>query len=76
MFEVGIFFVIVLAIGYWVAVWLMRRHDDVLHGDFIHREPGTEPPRPPFPPSRADRSDTLETLLASIKRDLKDAAQL
>jgi hypothetical protein len=76
MFEISIFFVIVLAIGYWVAVWLRRRHDDVLHGDFIHEELGSEPRPPPLPPSRADSSETLEALLASIKRDLKDAAQL
>ena len=81
MFEVAIFCVIVLAIGYWVALWLLGRHDDVLHGDFVHPEQGTEPapsafPPSAFPPARVDRSDTLESLLASIKRDLKDAAQL
>lgn len=75
MFEISIFFVIVLAIGYWMAVRLMRRHDDVLHGDFIHQEVASEP-RPPLPPSRADSSETLQALLASIKQDLKDAAQL
>ena len=75
MFEISIFFVIVPAIGYWVAVWLMRRHDDVLHGDFIRQEPASEP-RLPLAPSRADSSETLQALLASIKQDLKDAAQL
>jgi hypothetical protein len=80
MFELAIFCVIVLAIGYWVALWLLGRHDDVLHGDFVHPEHGGEPAAshfpPPFPPARANNSDTLESLLASIKRDLKDAGQL
>jgi hypothetical protein len=122
MFEIGVICIVVLAVGYWVTLWLMGRHEDVLHGDFIHAEQGTEaavPPRvsgffpvkPPFPvrppakppgikpsgtetiavkpaaaetlsaspaPSSppADRSDTLQALLASIKRDLKDASQL
>ena len=127
MFEVGIISIIVLAVGYWVTLWLMGRHDDVLHGDFVHAEDGAEalvrpdlsvPARPPFPPkpvikrpkailapvtsapvkpaaapepaearaaqpspapapaALSERSDTLQSLLASIKRDLKDASQL
>jgi len=131
MFEIGIISIIVLAVGYWVTLWLMGRHDDVLHGDFVHAEEGAEaaalsdpafPARPLFPPKpvikRAnaqpvkpaavkpvttkpavlkptpteqlpaqphaapasaafpERSDTLQSLLASIKRDLKDASQL
>jgi hypothetical protein len=141
MIEIGIISIIVLAVGYWVTLWLMGRHDDVLHGDFVHSEPGAEtaalpdqpfPDRPPFPakptfpvkpvpaakpmlpakpsakaadlkaaalkaavvkataaqalpvgplPSSApapvsERLDTLQSLLASIKRDLKDASQL
>ena len=131
MFEIAILSIIVLAVGYWVTLWLMNRHDDVLHGDFVHAEQGTEgamsafpappfPPRPPFPPKPvltkaspvrpalkssavkpspvmpaavrpatmpapaetpspsafSERSDTLQALLASIKRDLKDASQL
>jgi hypothetical protein len=122
MLEIGIISIIVLAVGYWVTLWLMGRHDDVLHGDFVHEEEGAEasvaagqplhagpvfPPRPPFPPKQvvtrrspitssaatkpapalpaqappptpalSERSDTLQTLLASIKRDLKDASQL
>jgi hypothetical protein len=59
MFEVGIISIIVLAVGYWVTLWLMGRHNDVLHGDFVHMEEGAEAPalpdphfpvRPPFPP--------------------------
>ena len=128
MFEIGIISIIVLAVGYWVTLWLMGRHDDVLHGDFVHAEDRIEAPalpdpslvvRPPFPPKpvikrpvikrsaanravaapiaakpvsagtsstaspsassappRGDRTETLQALLASIKRDLKDASQL
>jgi hypothetical protein len=76
MFETGIFCVIVLAIGYWVALWLMGRHDDVLHGDFIHTDEGAEPVPAALPALRPDSSDALQSLLASIKQDLKDAAQI
>ena len=136
MFEIGIISIIVLAVGYWVTLWLMGRHDDVLHGDFVHAEDSgdgpafavpTFPARPPFPPkpvikpasagpaavkpvaakpaaakpaavkpvavkpapigtppaqphtapaTSSERLDTLQMLLASIKRDLKDASQL
>jgi hypothetical protein len=128
MFEIGVISIVVLAVGYWVTLWLMGRRDDVLHGDFVHPEQGAEGaaksvfPAPPFPAKnlpansfsgkafpaesfpakpfpvrppagksvaahvhptqaspaqpRADRMDTLQSLLASIKRDLKDASQL
>jgi hypothetical protein len=42
MFELGIFCVILLAAGYWAALWFMGRHDDVLHGKFVHHEEGLE----------------------------------
>jgi hypothetical protein len=80
MFEISIFCVIVLAIGYWTALWWMGRHDDVLHGDFVETEPGSEavPAISPVPTSapRIDRRDSLQSLLKAIKRDLKDAAQI
>ncbi len=90
MFEIGIFCVIVLAIGYWVALWLMGRHDDVLHGDFVQAEPVPEPAamrtHPASSPSKSslfasrathpDRAESLQSLLAAIKRDLNDAAQI
>ena len=90
MFEISIFCVIVLAIGYWVALWLMGRHDDVLHGDFVQTELGPEPVATPSQPAssqrrlsqstsqpmRPDRAESLQSLLAAIKRDLKDAAQI
>src|SRR5271155_4749382 len=70
MIEIGIISIVVLAVGYWVTLWLMGRRDDVLHGDFVHNEPGTEaaagsapsvshfPASPPFParPSLAEPS--------------------
>jgi hypothetical protein len=128
LFEIGAICIVVVAVGYWVTLWLVGRRDDVLHGDYVHPEQGAEatanpvfpaspfppkplPPKPlppkPFPasssaarssaaryssakppagkpaaanlqasPALPDRSDTLQSLLASIKRDLKDAAQL
>jgi hypothetical protein len=78
MFEVGIFCVIVLAVGYWATLWLMGRHDDVLHGDFVQAEPGSDAvPAPlPLPAPRIERADRLQSLLNAIKRDLKDAAQI
>jgi hypothetical protein len=82
MLEVSISCVIVLAIGYGVTLWLMGRHDDVLHGDFVQAEQRTEaPPERLLPPTRlpsrrAGNEESLQSLLATIKRDLKDAAQL
>jgi Ca2+/H+ antiporter len=85
MFEISIFCVIVLAIGYWVALWLMGRHDDVLHGDFVQAELEPEPAATPSQPKlsqsisqpmRPDSAESLQSLLAAIKRDLKDAAQI
>jgi hypothetical protein len=78
MFELGIFSVIVLAAGYWMALWLMGRHDDVLHGDFVRADAGPEAVAPtlPAPASRVDSTEALQSLLIAIKRDLKDAAQI
>jgi hypothetical protein len=76
MFEISILCVIALAVGYWVALWLMGRHDDVLHGDFVHPERPGEPPPAPSPAAPAGSADTLQSLLTTIKRDLKDAAQI
>lgn len=91
MFELGIFCVILLAIGYWAALWLMGRRDDVLHGDFVQTEQGPEPAATPSRPTASrlkspqptssqpphpGSAESLQSLLASIKRDLKDAAQI
>jgi Ca2+/H+ antiporter len=81
MFEISIFCVILLAIGYWVALWLMGRHDDVLHGDFVQTEQEPEPAATSSQPTSSlplhpGGAESLQSLLASIKRDLKDAAQI
>ena len=56
MFEIGIFSVLVLAAGYWVAMYVMGRLDDVIHGKFVRAEehgdfvePVMPAPPPPFP---------------------------
>jgi hypothetical protein len=86
MFEIGIFCVILLATGYWVALWLMGRHDDVLHGDFIQSDEQAEVAPPALPPTlltpkslprvRPNSPESLQSLLAAITRDLKDATQI
>lgn len=76
MFEICILCVIGLAVGYWVTLWLMRRHDDVLHGDFVHAEPPTDSRTAPLPPLPTIDAESLQSLLATIKRDLKDAAEI
>jgi hypothetical protein len=76
MFEIVIFGVIALAIGYWTALWLMGRRDDVLHGDFVQAEPQPETVPTTLSASRMGSATTLQSLLASIKQDLKDAAQI
>jgi hypothetical protein len=56
MLEIGIFCVILLAAGYWTAMYVMGRHDDVIHGKFVLSEDNGElaqaalpTPPPPFP---------------------------
>jgi hypothetical protein len=44
MFEIGIFCVIILAVSYWMVLWLMGRREDVLHGEFV--EGNAEPDEP------------------------------
>jgi len=52
MLEIGIFCVILLAAGYWAAMYVMGRHDDVIHGKFVHSEEegGVISPAMPTPP--------------------------
>jgi hypothetical protein len=76
MFEIGIFCIIALAIGYWTALWLMGRHDDVLHGDFVEPQPRSEIVPPTLSVSQSGSAATLQSLLTAIKQDLKDAAKI
>jgi hypothetical protein len=76
MFELIIFCVIVLAIGYWTALWVMGRRDDVLHGDFVQAEQRSDAIATNLDPSRASSANKLQSLLTAIKQDLKDAAQI
>jgi hypothetical protein len=89
MFEIGIFCIILLAVGYWATLWTMGRREDVLHGQFVQAEPPAEPvPEPAAAPPSAKplasappakpsaNAESLQSLLVSIKRELKDAAQM
>jgi hypothetical protein len=91
MFEVSIFCVIALAIGYWAVLWRAGRRDDVLHGDFVEGKERPEPTATQLPatqlpatqisitqaPSvRPASAERLQSLLTAIKQDLKDAAQI
>ncbi|PSO15287.1 hypothetical protein [Bradyrhizobium sp. MOS003] len=56
MLEISVFCVILLAAGYWTAMFIMGRHDDVIHGKFVHVDhegdlarPAMPEPPPPFP---------------------------
>ena len=83
MFELGILGVIVLAVGYWATLFAMGRREDVLHGKFVQQpdlatvkaEPAPAPPAL-TPVTRHASADSLQALLAAIKQDLKNAAQI
>jgi hypothetical protein len=53
MIEIGIFCVILFAVGYWATLFIMGRREDVLHGEFVEGEaeliPVPEAPPMPFP---------------------------
>jgi hypothetical protein len=59
MFEIGIFFVIFLAVSYWAVLWTMGRREDVLHGEFVEHDTRSDEPAQstipaaiPKPPAR------------------------
>ena len=59
MFEIGIFFVIFLAVSYWAVLWTMGRREDVLHGEFVEHDVLSDEPAQsaipaaiPKPPAR------------------------
>ncbi|WP_422110069.1 hypothetical protein [Bradyrhizobium elkanii] len=83
VFELIVFGVILLSVGYWATMFVMGRRDDVLHGKFVEEQPDTEPvrfmPQVPSvrrpPPAPQPNKDSLQALLTVIKRDLNDAAR-
>lgn len=76
MFEIGIFCIILLAVGYWVTLFAAGRREDVLHGQFVQAEAAPEPAAVPPPAKPPANAEALQSLLASIKRELKDAARM
>ncbi len=81
VFELIVFGVILLAVGYWATMFVMGRRDDVLHGKFVEHEVSAEPvrslpprARPTAPAPQPDK-DSLQALLTVIKQDLHDAAR-
>ena len=58
MLEIIICCVILFAVGYWAALWVMGRREDVLHGQFLEIKTRLETPAaampvpPPKVPSR------------------------
>jgi hypothetical protein len=87
MLEIGILVFLALAFGYWATLWIMGRRDDVLHGQFVEFEDQGEPaiamatavapaPKPPMSATSAADGDALQSLLASIKQELKTAANI
>jgi hypothetical protein len=83
IFELVVFGVILLAVGYWATMFVMGRRDDVLHGKFVEERPDIErarampsrPPTRPMAPAARPGTDSLQALLTVIKRDLHDAAR-
>lgn len=74
MFEFGISCVILLAVGYWATLWYMGRHDDVLHGKFVHPElavDGEMPveAQPPFPKRPARPVPQVRNAPAPVSSD-------
>lgn len=84
MLEIGIFCVIVLAAGYWTAMYVMGRRDDVIHGKFVHADDegvlaqsATPVPPPPFPkrPVQAAAPANVQSVKAEAKPVNSDALQ-
>ena len=76
MLEISVFCVILLAAGYWTAMFIMGRHDDVIHGKFVRAEdegaptqPAMPVPPPPFPkrPVKAAAPADVQPVKAAAK---------
>lgn len=84
MFEIGIFCVILLAAGYWAAMYVMGRHDDVIHGKFVRADeegefvtPVIPTPPPPFPkrPVKAAQAASVQLAKADVPPVSSEALQ-
>jgi hypothetical protein len=77
MLEIGIFCVFVLAAGYWVAMFIMGRRDDVIHGKFVADEEAAFASPPPFPkrPVTVVKAAGLEPIKRETKPMSSDALQ-
>jgi hypothetical protein len=81
MLEIGIFCVILLAAGYWAAMYVMGRHDDVIHGKFVHGEdddtfaqaPMPAPP-PRFPNRPVKAAEPASVAPASVAKPVSSDA--
>ncbi|TYL87646.1 hypothetical protein [Bradyrhizobium cytisi] len=69
MLEIGIFCVILLAAGYWAAMYVMGRRDDVIHGKFVHTDdegaftqPAMPAPPPRFPKRPVKAAESVKSV--------------
>lgn len=81
MLEIGILCVILLAAGYWAAMYVMGRHDDVIYGKFVHSEDEgafTHPATlaPPFPkrPVKAAQAGSVGPADSPVARPVSSEA--
>ena len=81
MLEIGIFCVILLAAGYWATMFVMGRHDDVIHGKFVHSEDEaalaqSAMPAPPFPKRPVKAAQPAHVQPAKVEAKPVDSAAL
>lgn len=79
MLEIGIFCVILLAAGYWATMFVMGRHDDVIHGKFVHSEDegaftqAPMPAPPPFPKRPVKAAQPASAVPAKAQPEMTEA---
>ncbi len=79
MFEIGIFCVILFALGYWATLFIMGRREDVLHGEFVEGEPELIPvpetPPMPFPGVKPVPHPTIVTAVEPVPLPVETVAE-
>jgi hypothetical protein len=73
MFEVSIFCVIALAIGYWAVLWRAGRRDDVLHGDFVEGNERPEPTATQLPATQLPATQISTTQISTTQISMTQA---